>query len=208
MTTTRMGGRRHSALTRMTFHAPDLSRVARDFRRNQELAATGQQPETQLYADDEGGILVGKVLDREAARQMRLSTIPPDTFYSGPATGAPRHLKERRFAEESMPEGTTYASDGTYDGWVYEVRNEFGDRYQLYLWWDPANADYRVSLIEPGLAGNVDAHGCHLFSDGRLCLRHGGGYAEMEHAYSRSVLWTRGASLYMKGQGFQFNIDD
>ncbi|HUN35532.1 MAG TPA: hypothetical protein VMU95_26335 [Trebonia sp.] len=208
MTMTSAGSRRMSALTRKTFYAPDLSRVARDFRRNQELAATGQQPETQLYADDEGGILTGRVLDRDTARQMRLSMIPPDTFYADTAAEAVRHRKERKFAEESMPEGTIYASDGTYDGWVYEVRNEFGDRYQLYLWWDPSNADYRVSLMEPSLGGSVDAHGCHLFSDGRLCLRHGGGYAEMEHAYARSVLWTRGASLYMKGQGFQFNIDD
>jgi hypothetical protein len=118
-----------------------------------------------------------------------------------------RLAKERKFAGSNMPPGTRYCSDGEYDGWVYRVENEFGDVYLMFLWYDPASSGYSVSLISPPLAGEVNVHNCHLYSDGTLCLRRGGAYKDMGQAYARSVLWTRGASCYQRGYGFQFSAD-
>lgn len=194
---------RLSGLTRLACHAPDLNKIAETVRRNQQLAVTNPAaPTDQLYATPEGDILQGTVVDRETA--TRVTPITQETFY---ASTAERLSREREIARIKMPAGTAYASDGEYGGWVYHVTNEFNDTYQLFLWYDPAASRYEVSLISPPLAGQVSAHGCHLFSDGRLCLRHGGGYKDMERAYARSVLWTRGASCYVRGYGFQFSAE-
>jgi hypothetical protein len=205
MTTTAAGtvtGGRLSRLTQITFYAPDLNKIAETVRRNQQLATPDPtRPSDQLYATPEGEILTGTVVDPS---NERLSRITQETFYSDNST---RLVAEQLIAREKMPAGTVYATDGTYEGWVYTVTNEFADVYQLFLWYDPSVAQYKVSLISPPMAGNVSAHGCHLFSDGTLCLRTAGGYPEMERAYARSVLWTRGASCYQRGYGFQFSKD-
>jgi len=182
--------------------APDLNRIAETVRRNQQLAVPDpSQPAEQLYASPEGDILSGTVV---SPTDTRLSRITQETFY---LDNIARHAAERQVVLDKMPAGTVYASDGTYDGWVYTVTNEFGDDYQLFLWFDPSPGQYKVSLISPTIAGHVSAHGCHLFSDGTLCLRTGGGYPEMERAYARSVLWTRGASCFQRGYGFQLSTE-
>ena len=77
----------------------------------------------------------------------------------------------------------------------------------MFLWYDPSTRRYEVSLISPPLGGNVNVHECHVYTNGVICLRENGGYKNMDRAYARSVLWTRGASCYRRGYGFQFNMD-
>lgn len=219
---------RRSALTGMTFHVPDLNKITETIRRNREQGvANPEQAANQLYATPEGEILTGTVVGPNPGQ--RLSVITQETFYADTAHGTgifahalsritkasfwveaeptppDRHSVEQGIVRDKMPAGTVFATDGAYDGWVYSVTSEFDDTYELYLWYDPSGGGYKVSLLSPKIAGSVSAHGCHLYSDGTLCLKENGGYRDMANAYARSVLWTRGASCYQRGYGFMFN---
>jgi hypothetical protein len=193
--------RRISALTQETFASPNLDEIARQIRESQQAGvADPNDPARQLWVDHNGDIHMGHV----DGDNSRLSKLTQETFASIP----PDHLeRDRQFTTYKMPGGTQYASDGEYDGWSYRIVNEFGDVYDLFLWFNPATRHYNVSLVSPRMEGTVDGHGCHLYSDGTLCLREGvNGYPEIEQAYARSVLWTSGASCYQRGYGFQFNL--
>jgi hypothetical protein len=194
---------RASRLTGLTFRAPDLNRIVETIRQNQERDIEDpSRPSDQLWTNPEGEILTGTVVDPSRARG--LSRITQETFY---ASDQARLAEERRIATEKMPPGTQYSTDGTYGGWVYSVTNEFQDTYTMFLWYDTAANRYEVSLLSPRLGGSVNVHECHLYTNGVLCLRQDGGYKKMDRAYARSVLWTRGASCYQRGYGFQFNMD-
>ncbi len=192
---------RLSALTIETFAAPNLDEIARQIRESQQAGQEDpNDPSRQLWVDQAGDIHMG----RTTGDSSRLSKLTQETF----ATSSAGQLEnERKFVLLKMPDGTQHMSDGQYEGWTYRIVNEFGDVYELFLWFDPRTARYNVSLISPRMDGTVDGHGCHLYSDGTLCLRNGlNGYKNIEKAYARSVLWTRGASCYQRGYGFQFNL--
>jgi hypothetical protein len=194
---------RLTMVTRRPFFGPDLNRIAETIRRNQELERTDPSKQVdQIWTDPEGRILEGTLVDPASAQ--RLTRITQETFYAGSEA---RLAEERRIVREKMPSNTVYATDGTYEGWAYSITNEFNDTYELFLWYDPTSGRYEVSLISPRLAGHVNVHECHLYANGTICLREKDGYKKMERAYARSVLWTRGASCYRRGYGFQFSAE-
>lgn len=195
---------RQSEIPQSIFYAPDLNRIAQAARDNQQRGDVDPtDPSRQMFTNKEGDILMGDQVDPHSAQ--RLSRITQETFYSG---DSPRLALERRVVRDKMPSNTFQASDGTITGWVYSITNEFADKYTLFAWYDAATATYKVSLVEPDLRGKVGVHDCHLYSDGTICLKEegGSGYRNLEDAYSRSVLWTRGASCYLRGFGFQFSL--
>lgn len=195
--------RQLSHVTTETFYAPDLNRIAENIRHSQARnTADPKNPSRQLFVDNNGDILFGDQVAPGEAR--RLSRVTQETFFSPTS----RQLEERRIVADKLPPDTAFASDGTVSGWLYQVTTEFDDRFDLFLWFDAASATYRVSLVEPRLGGRVGVEDCHLYPDGTLCLKRSGGpgYAKLEDAYARSVVWTRGASCYLRGHGFQFNI--
>jgi len=63
-----------------------------------------------------------------------------------------------------------------------------------------------VKVVSPALSGEVDTHACHLFSDGRICFGQsdGGGMPTLLEAYTRSVLWANGYSVYLRTSSFPF----
>jgi hypothetical protein len=193
-----------SRVTAEVFHAPDLNKIAATIRANQlRNQADPSEPDKQLYVDPDGNILAGDQVD--PANDDRLSRVTQETFF---AYGSRQLEHERFIVRNKLPQDAYEASDGEVDGWVYAITNEFGDRYDLFLWHDANDNTYKVSLIEPRLGGTVGVEECHLFEDGTLCLKQqgGAGYRRLEDAYARSVVWTRGASCYRRGYGFQFNI--
>lgn len=194
------GGRRLSRLTTETFSAPNLDELARRVRESQAQGVSDpSNPSEQLWVDQNGDIRMGNVDD-----ESRMSKLTQETFA---VTAGLRFAEEQAIVARKLPAGTQYASDGNYDGWLYETVNEFGDWYELFLWLDPASNRYQVSLVSPRMEGTVDGHGCHLYTDGTLCLKTGAnGYESLERAYARSLLWIRGASCYRRGHGFQFNV--
>lgn len=189
-----------SAVTSEVFYAPDLNRIAATIRSNQEQDNTDpSRRDQQLFVDKNGDILFGDQVDPRMA--ARVSRVTQETFYG-------RRDNERAIAAAKLPNNAFEASDGDVEGWVYNITNEFHDTYQLFIWYDRSDRTYKVSLVDPRLGGSVDVEDCHLYPDGTLCLKRGGGpgYSDMEAAYARSVLWTRGASCYRRGYGFQFNM--
>ncbi|MBO3752093.1 hypothetical protein J5X84_39025 [Streptosporangiaceae bacterium NEAU-GS5] len=182
---------RVATLTRLPLRTVDLNAIQRAVRNE------GRGSENKIFVTPDGDILLGN----ELGSSDRMSKVTDKKFWS-------RKQKEETFARTRMPSGTRKVSDGTYDGWFYRITNEFGDSYELFLYYHSGYGVYRVALISPRLGGQLDIHGGHLYEDGTLCLtkKRGSGYPDMGATYAKSALWTRGASCYLRGYGFQFNI--
>ena len=171
-----------------------------------QRAALEAQRNGGQFADKDHGLYVGQqgevMLGGEVGDSSRVSEVVGDTFYVRDT------LEEDRVARTKMPAGTVYVSDGTYEGYAYSITNQFTDKYDLFIYHHPGFDVYRVALLSPRLGGQLDMHGGHLYSDGTLCLTRdsGSGYRKMEQSYAKSALWTLGASLYLRGYGFQFNV--
>ena len=171
-----------------------------------QTAALEAQRNGGQFADKDHGLYVGQqgevMLGGEVGDSSRVSEVVGDTFYVRDT------LEEDRVARTKMPAGTVYVSDGTYEGYAYSITNQFTDKYDLFIYHHPGFDVYRVALLSPRLGGQLDMHGGHLYSDGTLCLTRdsGSGYRKMEQSYAKSALWTLGASLYLRGYGFQFNV--
>lgn len=190
-----------SRVTTETFYAPDLNRIAETIRANQQSNRPDpSRRDMQLFVDKEGDIMHGDQVNPQAA--ARVSRVTQETFYAG------RREQEETIVRSKFPANTYPASDGAVEGWVYQIVTEFNDPYTMFLWFDSSDRTYKVSLVEPRLGGTVGVEECHLYPDGTICLKRQGGpgYSNMADAYARSVLWTRGASCYRRGYGFQFNV--
>jgi hypothetical protein len=195
------GAERIAEVTGDTFYTgtANLDAIARAIREAQANSGQFVDPSKRVYVGSEGELRQGNM----AAGGERISEITGDTFY------APSRLEtESAFVRGNMPRNTMRVSDGTYEGWHFTITNEFGDSYSLFLYYHPSYGVYRVALIDPRMEGTADAHGTHLWPDGTLCLTHatGSGYPSIGASYAKAALWTRGASCYRRGYGFQFNI--
>ena len=85
-------------------------------------------------------------------------------------------------------------------GWAYTIASEFGDTFELFLYHDDIERQYRVKLIAPSVEQLGDAHRTHIYSDGNLCLSPGvGGQQMLNNAYAESVLWCNGVSALALG---------
>jgi hypothetical protein len=194
---------RVSTLTCLTL-AVDLNKL-RDALVTAQEENGGQptDPNKQIYVGREGELLMGD----EAGGAERIAQVTTDTFYAFHAQS--RVEEESEFVCTNMPRNTVRVSDGTYDGWAFTISNEFGDTYKLFMYHHPSFGVYRVVLVDPHMEGGVvDAHGTHLWPDGHLCLTRehpGNGYPSMAQTYAKTAVWTRGASCYRRGYGFQFN---
>lgn len=195
---------RYSVITQERFYAPDLNKIAQTIRENQQRGVTEPTAAPrQMFTTPDGQIVMGDEVDPDSAD--RLSRITQERFYSSESA---RLAQERSIIREKLPSNAYQASDGSITGWVYSITNEFTDTYTLFLWYEEGSRTYKVSLVEPMLGGSVGVEDCHLYADGTICLKRQGGpgYRNLEDAYARSVLWTRGASCYRRGYGFQFNV--
>jgi SPP1 gp7 family putative phage head morphogenesis protein len=224
-TTNPTGGpvvRRPARLSERTWGAtPDLNAIAAQVRRAQQAATANPSDEDQaLVVDDRGQVNFA----RDADKTRPLSTLSQETFaswrdwFTGPTPTAPatprpiapitsttgRAAEEARIVTDRFPRGTIRASDGRFNGWVYNITNEFDDQYRFFVYFDPAASLYRVALLKPDLSGH-NGHESHLFTNGVICLNQQGGCCRMEEAFARSALWCRGASMVQRGHGFQFN---
>jgi hypothetical protein len=193
---------RVSTLTCLTL-AVDLNKLRDALVTAQENGGQSTDPAKQIYVGREGELLMGN----EAVGAERIAEVTTDTFYVFYAQS--RVEEESEFVRSNMPQNTVRVSDGTYEGWAFTVSNEFGDAYKLFMYYHPSFGVYRVVLVDPHMEGGVvDAHGTHLWPDGHLCLTRehpGNGYPSMAQTYAKAAVWTRGASCYRRGYGFQFN---
>ena len=116
--------------------------------------------------------------------------------------------QDRQFVRNGMPISTKELSIGSTIGWSYEIQCEYGKRYTLFLYFDGQR--YQVKCVFPEVAGkftNIEAH--HLFPDGRLCLDPSSqGAPDIQYAYTKSVVWANGFSVFQAMGKFPFSINN
>jgi hypothetical protein len=102
-----------------------------------------------------------------------------------------RLLRDQAVVDGNLPSATRHRVVDGVRGWLYPVTSELGDA---------------VQVVEPALEGRADLHACHLFRDARICLgeRAGGGMPTLAEAFSKSVVWCNGFSVYQRTARFPF----
>ena len=87
------------------------------------------------------------------------------------------------------------------EGWAYTVTNEFGDVFDLFVYWDRYTRCYRVRLLAPAVEQLGDGHRHHIYADGHICLSDtlGSGQRRINNAYAESVQWCNGIGAVLRG---------
>ena len=118
-------------------------------------------------------------------------------------SGFTRALHEQALVDGQLPAATRPLLVDGVRGWLYPVRSEAGDDFQLFLWFD--GSAYQVKVARPDVDSHR-SHACHLFADGRICLGEeaGGGLPTLLSAYARSVVWANGFSVFLRRGTFPY----
>lgn len=114
---------------------------------------------------------------------------------------------DRAFARSNMPRSSEVSVGGVV-GFTYEFKCEFGTTYVMFAWFNGSR--YKVKLVSPELEKTHQVgHNSHLFSDGTLCLEASmQGCESLSNAYSRSVVWANGHSVFRQTGKFPFSINN
>lgn len=182
-------------------HAPDLNAVRNLFYEAQRSGVSyPTDPRKQVTVGKDAGIRVGESPDINPT----LSRVQHGTF------AASRTEIEAHTVRTKLPDNTRPLRVAELEGWAYGFYTELSDYFELFAYYDGAR--YQVMLIAPELEGHVGAHSAHLYPDGRLCLSADPGMASgqpsLEEAYSKSVLWANGISIYQRGHAFPWSINN
>lgn len=146
-----------------------------------------------VFVDREGNIQL------DAQGQRNLSKVPMKTF-------AATIARDRQTVAAKLPQNARETVCNGVTGWFYEITNELGDRYTMFIYND--GSAYQVLVVFPEVAGRYGVHDAHLFSDGRICLQDGVGMPSLETAFAKSVLWATGFSLYLRTGTFPLSINN
>jgi len=170
--------------------SPSLDKLQEIVRRRRREGETAPGPD--IVVDKEGNIIVVEV-----ERSYSLGTrVPKEVF----AVDYGRLIREQSFVRSSMPSNTYRVDENGIEGWMYEINTGYPyyDNYTMFIYY--SDGFYYVKLVEPDYAGRYSAHAAHLFSDGTLCLSSytHGGYPDMGKAYSKSVLWAKFFSEFLR----------
>jgi len=140
------------------------------------------------------------------------STAPDSTFK---AFGMTRHSRDQKIANTSLPKNTKpYTTPDGLKGWMYEIINEYGDKFQFFSCFD--GAFYQVYCITPEIDEEMrrgsplfqSAHDGHIFEDARICMgdAYGSGWKDLKGAFKKAVIWSNGISYMLRsGNPFPFN---
>ena len=134
---------------------------------------------------------------QESGRTTRISRITTEVF-------AAAVLDEDALAARYLPASARkIMGENGGAGWTYTVTTDLGDRFELFLYNDRANRQFRVRLLAPRLEQVRAGHDTHLFGDGHLCISaSGSGQSMMNNAYAKSVMWCHGISLKLRGHAW------
>ena len=115
-----------------------------------------------------------------------------------------RLLRDQAVVEMSLPSTTRYLVVEGVRGWLYPISSEAGDDFLLFVYFD--GSAYQVKVVEPAVEARPDPHACHLFPEARICLGEHptGGMPTLAEAYSKSVVWCTGFSVYLRTGKFPF----
>ena len=183
-----------------TTRRPSLDRLAGTLRANQANGTAKPTDLTkQITVDSEAGIQFGD----DPGNSTRRTQLAQDT-YSGMFAFS-RHEREQQLVKKKMPENTrAHTTADGIDGWMFSFDCQFGQRYQMFLYYD--GSYYQVMVISPRVEKYWDSpHTGHIFSDGRICMsgQFGGGQPSLDKAYAKSVIWATGLTAARRG-GIKF----
>jgi hypothetical protein len=131
-----------------------------------------------------------------AGRRTRWAAVEAAEVHQGIFGGLQERLaRDDQTVRRRLPGNAEFAMVQETPGWFYSFENEFGDRYEMFIYFNGSN--YQVKVVEPEVEGRYTPHDGHLYEDGRICFGAGGGMPTLESAYAKSVLWANGFSAYV-----------
>jgi len=103
-----------------------------------------------------------------------------------------------------MPQNTLEVMSDGCTGFMYDITCELGKKYQLFAYFNGSR--YRVLVITPQVEGNAHPVLTKVLSDGSLCLEPTMmGCRTLEEAFTKSVLWATGYSVYTHTGNFPYS---
>lgn len=176
---------RQLAMEQRRDNAPLPPRLAEAQRRHARAQGNGWTLSDVVVTKD------GRIAMREEERTHTVSRVTTQIF------AASMEEQEAERVDRHLPTNTTKVGDG----WAYTVTNEFGDVFDLYIYWDRYTRCYRVRLLAPDLERLGEVHRHHLYGDGHLCLSDnlGSGQRRINNAYAESVQWCNGIGAVLRG---------
>jgi len=186
----------------MSDQSPSLTKL-REIVEKRRKYQSETTPGSDIAVDKEGRIIIIEVgPDGRPLTSRPVSKVPAETF----AADYYRVSNERSFVNSKMPSNTYRVDEDGIEGWMYEINtgDPYYESYTMFIYYN--SGYYYVKLVDPPYAGKYSVTSCHLFNDGTLCLSSNthGGYASMEQAYAKSVLWAKGFSEFRRSGIFPF----
>lgn len=169
------------------------------------------RPGAQVFVDREGKVLLGDQLT--PGQRAELSEVPKhvfgslrgllDSLFGDSGAQADRLARDRETVRNRLPRDTREVVLDGVTSWVYWVRDEFGQDYQLAAYYD--GDEYQVKLVQPALEGQFGVTTGHIFPNGRLCLRApANGMPTLDGAFQQSVLLVNGLTALRQTGEFPF----
>lgn len=205
-------GGRHRVLSEITGETfgtdePALRDLQRAFREKRE-AQRINRPASGITATPEGNLVFA---DRDTDSNRALAQITNETFGSvlsdliGAVFGAseggavqtappPARAAQHR---QLLPANARWLTVDGVGGWMYQIVNDYGDCYTVFLFQRPSNRRWYAKLIDPD--PSQIRHG-HIFGDGIICLTtaRAHGCDSVEHAHGRLVAWAFSTSHWLR----------
>jgi hypothetical protein len=156
-------------------------------------------PRKQIVVNRDGKINLRSEVD---GSDRTLSTVPQETF-------AAAVNQDQQVVSQYLPRNAErMTTDEGVVGWVYDIRTEYNDDFQFFVYFDGAN--YQVTVLAPELEARWKSpHTGHIFGDGRICFGndYDSGMPTLRDAFSKSVLWANGMSIALTTGHFPFSIN-
>lgn len=136
--------------------------------------------------------------------QREAIQIQQDVFHA-------RLEEEQRAVVRFFPRDTALADVDGIKGWSYSVVCEFGQRYEMFAYFD--GTYYQVAVLTPEIEKRFQSpHTGHIFSSGNICFgtSFNNGRPTIEEAYAKSILWANGFSsmLVAHDETFPFSLNN
>lgn len=110
---------------------------------------------------------------------------------------------DRAFVARAMPRNTIETWNDSLETaiWYYRIDNELGTTFEFASFFD--GALYQTAIIEPvgmeaELTSRAGAHAPHLFSNGFLCLGHGGGTQTLPECWAKTGMWAYHVAAFLR----------
>ena len=114
--------------------------------------------------------------------------------------------QDRSFARTGMPRALEVESGG-WIGFKYEIECELKQKYTFFAYFNGSR--YRVMVVSPEVERGELGHESHVLPDGSLCLEPTvQGCRTLQAAYTKSVLWANGYSIYAQTGKFPFSANN